>query len=252
MVAVIIEDERLSAERLLTMIDHLPNKIDVAATLESLKEAKAWFRDNSLPDMVFLDIQLGDGTAFDLMDDISVAVPIIFTTAYDNYAIKAFKFNSIDYLLKPIEQNKLEHAVDKLFEISRQPDDIFEKGKIDQLHRIINGDFKKRFLVKRGDQFIPVNVDQVAYFVYHQNTTWIITKDNQKFIVDQSLDQLENMVSPLEFYRVNRQMIITLSTISEIHSYFNSRLLIKLEPACQDEVIVARDRVAEFKRWMDL
>jgi len=252
MFAVIVEDERLSAERLDSMIRKQNLPVEIITILGSVNEAKDWFKDNSHPDLIFLDIQLGDGTAFDLIDDITPQVPIIFTTAFDEYAVRAFNFNSIDYLLKPIQADKLEKAVNKLTQLAVDPGVTKTHPEVGQLKRIIEGDFKKRFLVKRGDRFIPVDIKDIAYFNYQLDVTRILTWDGAKYLIDQSLDQLENMINPLDYFRINRQFIISLQSIKEIHTYFNSRLLINLDPDWEDGVIISREKVQEFKRWMNL
>lgn len=247
---VIIEDERLSADKLIRMIGQYDPQIEVVASLDSVKKGVNWFRENSPPDLVFLDIQLSDGTAFDLLNQINQSPPIIFTTAYDQYAIKAFKFNSIDYLLKPLEQDGLQQALDK-FKRTDQVETPSQQsfGKVDQL---INGEFKKRFLIKVGDQYQSIEVTNAAYFMYDDGLTYLFDKEGNKWPMDQSLDHLENMLHPLEFFRINRKFLISLGAISQIHSYFNSRLLLKLKHETNEEVIVSRDRVGDFKRWMDI
>lgn len=254
MQVVIIEDERPSAERLATQLGKISAGIEVIGTLGSVSETRQWFKDNSPPDLIFMDIQLGDGTAFDFLSDYQLNTPIIFTTAFDEYAIKAFEYNSIDYLLKPIDQGKLNHALEKLKNMNSETassfnlqDDVFQS-----VQRVVTGNFKKRFLVRLGDQFIPVDTAHIHYFYYDRGSSWIMTGEGKKYLIEHSLDQIENLVNPIDFYRINRQFIVTLRSIAEIHSYFNSRLLIQLKPTWNDDVIVARDRVTGFKRWMDL
>ncbi|MEQ9424644.1 MAG: LytTR family DNA-binding domain-containing protein [Cyclobacteriaceae bacterium] len=247
---VIVEDERPSADRLRRMISKCEGNIEVAAIIDSVKSGSDWFKENSPPDLMFLDIQLSDGTAFDLLNEISAKPPIIFTTAYDQYAIKAFKFNSVDYLLKPLNQQELEKALEKFYSMeSIEPAEISDFGSID---RIITGDFKRRFLVKIGEQYQKVEVDQIAYFQYDCGLTYIFCPDGKKYPIDHTLDSLENMLHPLEFFRINRKSLVSIKAIDQIHSYFNSRLLLKLNPRTDEDPIVSRDRVGGFKRWMDL
>lgn len=250
--ALIIEDERLSADRLKNLISKVEPGIEIIGILDSVQSSLAWFRDNSPPDILFLDIQLNDGTGFDLLSQVNHTFPVIFTTAYDNYAIKAFKFNGIDYLLKPIEEKDLAESIRKFKQLdSPKPENPVQQdfGKLQQL---ISGDFKKRFLVKLGEQFESIPVAEIAYFAYHEGMSYLVSKSSRKFPTDYSMEQLEGLVNPLEFFRVNRHILVTLSGIKEIHSYFNSRLLLNLAPEYQSEVIVSRDRVADFKRWMDI
>ncbi len=246
--ALIVEDERLSADRLKNMINEVAPELQIAAILDSVESSLEWFRDNSPPDLIFLDIQLNDGTGLDLLRESKTRCPVIFTTAYDDYAIKAFQYNSLDYLLKPVEEEDLKRAIAKFKEFSNE----HPRVDIPQVERIIARDFKKRFLVKLGDQYKPIDVTSIAYFTYENGLTYLITHDGERWPVDQSLEQVQEVLNPLDFYRVNRQTLISLKSIAEIHTYFNSRLLLKLLPDCPQEVIVARERVSHFKKWMDL
>lgn len=253
--ALIIEDERLSADRLKVLINKIDPEIRILDVLDSVSSARSWFRDNSPPDILFLDIQLNDGLGFDVLSELKFEIPVIFTTAYDNYAIKAFKFNSIDYLLKPIDETDLQHSIEKLRSQDRQSEPATISGvgqDFGQLKKILTGDFKKRFLVKLGDQYRSVNVETISYFHYQGGMTYLIANDGKKYPLDYTMDHIESLLHPLEFFRVNRKLVLSLSSIKEIHSYFNSRLLLKLAPELSEEVIVSRDRVADFKRWMDL
>jgi two-component system, LytTR family, response regulator LytT len=250
MQALIVEDEKHSSDRLKQLLLDVDHEVTVVGSPSSVEETRLWFRDHSVPDLIFMDIQLGDGTAFDVLPDISDKIPIIFTTAYDQFALKAFEYNSLDYLLKPIEKDKLRSAIEKYETRSGEPVDVHIK-RYDNLERILNGDFKKRFLVKLGDQYIPIEASEIHYFYYEDGACRLQTTD-KSYIIDHSLDQVDDMVNPMDFFRVNRQYIVTLRSIREIHSYFNSRLLIKLQPSSIQDVIVSRDRVGQFKRWMDL
>ena len=228
------------------------NDITVKAALDSVKSGIKWFKENPPPDLVFLDIQLSDGTAFDLLRELNQSPPIIFTTAYDQYAVKAFKFNSVDYLLKPLNQDELNRALDKFIR-SVSEDKVQSAGQVyNKIDNFLNGDFKKRFLVKVGKQFRSIEVSNVAYFIYDDGFTYICDKAGKRLPIDHSLDNLENMLHPLEFFRVNRKLLVALSSINQIHTYFNGRLLLKLNPAMIEEVVVSRDRVSDFKRWMDV
>lgn len=248
---VIVEDERLSADKLIRMLHKADPSINLLASIDSVKNGLQWFRENSPPDLLFLDIQLNDGTGFDLLKEIQHSPPVIFTTAYDQYAIRAFKFNSVDYLLKPLNQDELEQALEKYNQADHDntPRNHTNFGKIDS---IINGEFKKRFLIKVGEQYQSVDVAEIAYFMYDDGLTYVHTKDKRKLPIDHSLENLENMLHPLEFFRINRKLLVSLGAINQIHTYFNSRLLLKLIPETVDDVVVSRDRVGDFKRWMDV
>lgn len=247
---VIIEDERRSADKLGRMIAKHDASIEVIASIDSVKNAVEWFRENSPPDLVFLDIQLSDGTAFDLLSELENSPPIIFTTAYDQYAVKAFKYNSIDYLLKPLDQEELVNAIEKYRKSDLE--NTATNNSYSKIDKIINGEFKKRFLIKIGDQYKSVEVDSIAYFQYEDGLTYLHDREGKKWPMDQSLDHLEEVLHPLEFFRVNRKFLISLKAIDQIHSYFNSRLMLKLLPSSDEDIIVSRDRVSDFKRWMDV
>ncbi len=251
MQALIVEDERLSADRLKMQLQKLAPFLDLVGILDSVETAIDWFRDNSPPDVMFLDIQLNDGTGFDLLGKINATFPVVFTTAYDQYAIKAFKFNGIDYLLKPISDDELTAAISKLKSFSGT-EEVPNEVHFGQLQKIISGDFKRRFLIKIGEQFQSVGIAEIAYFHYTDGMCYAASYEERNYPIDYTMDQLEGLLNPMEFFRINRQILTSLTGIAEIHSYFNSRLLLKLNPDHKAEVIVSRDRVADFKRWMDL
>jgi two-component system, LytTR family, response regulator LytT len=249
---VIVEDEQLSAERLKHLVLKIDSSINVKEILPSVELAQEWFRDNSPPDVLLLDIQLSDGTAFDFLKSITTFPSIIFTTAYDEYALKAFKYNSIEYLLKPIEEEQLAKALQKFKALNRMPSEsntIIEK--IESVQKSITGNYKRRFLIKIGEQFLNVDVNQISYLFYENGACFLTTKAGKKMPIDYSLDQLEEILNPMEFFRINRQYLIRSEAIEEIHTYLNSRLLLKLKPDSVAEIIVSRDRVNNFKRWMD-
>ncbi|MEQ8713994.1 MAG: LytTR family DNA-binding domain-containing protein [Cyclobacteriaceae bacterium] len=248
---IIIEDELRSAERLRKMLIKLEADIEIDAILDSLVSAREWFRDNSPPDLAFLDIQLGDGTSFELLHELKSDFPVIFTTAFDQYAIKAFKYKSVDYLLKPVVEEELVQAIEKYQASGNLPSKPLVQDLV-STHRLITGDFKKRFLIKIGEQYKPVTIDEVAYFYSRDNQTYLMTLPGKHYPIDQSLEQIENSLNPLEFFRVSRKMLIGLNAIAEVHTYFNSRLLIKLQPSTDLECLVSRERVSDFKSWMDL
>ncbi|MFY0601362.1 MAG: response regulator transcription factor [Cyclobacteriaceae bacterium] len=249
---VIIEDERLSAERLQRLVGEFSDELRIVSVLDSVDSARSWLRDQSVPDLVLLDIQLSDGSGFDLLTSGDIKCPVIFTTAYDQYAIKAFKFDGVDYLLKPVDQKELEQALEKFERNREKRGSQQDKESVEKLNKIISGDFKKRFLVKLGDRMQSVNVEDVSYFLYENDLTHLVSNDASRWPIDHSLDQLEDLINPLDFFRVNRKLIVSLPSIKEIHSYFNSRLLLDLAPKLDQDVIVSRDRVSKFKHWMDI
>lgn len=247
---VIVEDERLTAERLRSLVLSCDENINVTTVLPSVNQAREWFRGNSLPDLLFLDIQLSDGTCFDVLKNLDPSPPVIFTTAYHEYAMKAFKFNSIDYLLKPIDKEELKKAILKFKSLNAEQL-MLRSMDYDKMNNIITHNYKKRFLIKLGDQYQNVDVQDIGFFHYEETTTYLVTLGEKKLPVDYSLDQLEELLNPMDFFRVNRQYLVQINAIRQINAYFNSRLILALSPKTSQEVIVSRDRVSDFKRWMD-
>jgi DNA-binding LytR/AlgR family response regulator len=242
---VIIEDERLSAQRLELMLQELSSDLRVVSRLSSVKQSIEWFATHSLPDLIFMDIQLNDGLSFEILDHIKGEPPVIFTTAYDEYAIRAFKFKSVDYLLKPIDQDELVLALQKY---SRHHQSGY--GPYSEISKMFSRDYRQRFLIKVGEQYVPVKTNEIAYFYFDNGMTYLRTFQQKRFPMDHSLERLMEMVDPLEFFRINRKLIVALNSVKQIHGYFNSRLLLKIEPEFEDEVIVSRERVNDFKGWI--
>ncbi len=248
---IIIEDEKPSARRLQRMLAELG--IEAMAMLHSVKEAVNWFKKNEHPDLILLDIQLSDGLSFEIFEQVVVNSAIIFTTAYDEYALKAFKLNSIDYLLKPIDDEELEIAINK-FEISR-PEKHDLMIDIDQIKRLLvnplEKSYKKRFTIKIGQHLRMVNTEEIECFYSDQKATYSYTQERKNYLMDFSLEQLEDELDPLKFFRVNRKFIVNVNSINDIISYTNSRLQIKLNNFSELEIIVSRERVKEFKQWLE-
>lgn len=247
---VIVEDERLTAERLRSLVLSCEKDISVSAMLPSVNKAIEWFRDNSPPDLIFFDVQLSDGTCFDVLKNLNPSPPVIFTTAYHEYAMKAFKFNSIDYLLKPIDKGELQQALTKFKSLNPTHFSLHD-ADYKKLNNIISNNHKRRFLVKLGDQYRNVDVQDIGFFQYEGTSTYLVTFNGKKLPVDYSLDQLEELLNPMDFFRVNRQFLVHINAISQINSYFNSRLILTLSSSTTPEVIVSRNRVPDFKKWMD-
>ncbi|NQZ74827.1 MAG: response regulator transcription factor [Ekhidna sp.] len=245
--AIIIEDEQLTAKRLLKLINE-HTSIEVLGTLHSVKSAKEWFQAHESPDILLLDIQLGDGTGFDILDSMKSYPQVIFTTAFDQYVLKIFKYNSIDYLLKPIKTEDLIKAVEKAKKVRNKGD---LDSMIQSLRSGIHNGFKKKFLVKTGLKYRSINTQDIAFFYSESSTTYLKTSSNESVIIDQSLDEIQTLVDPDLFFRVNRHMIICDSAIKSIDSYFNNRLLLTLIPEYAQQVIVSREKVKGFKLWLD-
>jgi DNA-binding LytR/AlgR family response regulator len=248
---IIIEDERPSARRLGRMLSGL--NIEAQAMLHSVKESVEWFKTNEHPDLILLDIQLSDGLSFEIFEEVSVNSAIIFTTAYDEYALKAFKLNSIDYLLKPIDDEELEIAIDKFK--SNQPDRHDLMVDINQIKKLLvnplDREYKRRFTIKVGQHLRVVDTDDIECFYSDHKATYCHTNHGKNYLMDYSLEQLDDKLDPLKFYRVNRKFLIHMEAISDIISYTNSRLQIKLNHFKEQEIIVSRERVKDFKNWLE-
>lgn len=250
MTITIIEDEKPSARRLQRMLEALG--FTVTKMLHSVEESVAWFQNEEHPDLIFLDIQLSDGLSFEIFETIPIASAVIFTTAYDEYALQAFKLNSIDYLLKPIDGTELKKAIGKYqARTSQQPvtldfDDI-KKLLVNPLER----EYKKRFSVKVGQHIKLVNIDEVECIYSENKGTYLFTSEGRNYLVDNTLEQLEDQLEPDAFFRVSRKFYVNIKAIKDIISYTNSRLQIKLNKFSEQEIVVSRERVKEFKEWLE-
>ncbi|WP_421870813.1 LytR/AlgR family response regulator transcription factor [Marinoscillum sp.] len=248
---LILEDEQLASDRLVGMLHDIDQELKIVGVLKSIDEGQKWFDSNELPDLVISDIRLLDGLSFDLFRNLELDVPVIFTTAYDQYAIKAFEVNSIDYLLKPILKDKLVAAIEKFKE--RKANNKFP-ADFESLYDLIQNQkksFKSRFLIKSGVKIVAVSIEKVAYFYSQNKLTYLVTKDGKKFPLDQTLEVLEEQLDPDVFMRANRQFIVSFGSISEIHPYFKGRLKIELEPASDLEIVISAEKTPDFKGWLD-
>ena len=247
MKVVIIEDEFFSSEKLSQQLKQLYPAIEILAVIPSVEVGLHWFKTHAEPDLIFSDIQLEDKKSFELFDQLSLETPIIYTTAFDQYAIQAFKQNSIDYLLKPIDLEDLRTALKKYENIEYR---LLKKGLRFQLDKP-KEEFKERFLVKKGSQLVVVKLEEVAYFKSDQKLNFLVTRDNQKFVIEQTLDQLTELLDAKKFNRISRSRLISLDSIHKIHHHFNGRLKLELNPPEEEEVFVSRERVHSFKEWLD-
>ena len=249
MKVIIIEDERPAAEKLLKAIQKADPSIEVAAVLNSVKTSVEWLQQNPLPDLLFMDIDLGDGLSFKIFDKINITSPVIFCTAYDEYWQEAFEHNSIDYLLKPVKQDKLEIALNKYDKLKQHFAASFQQ--LQQWHRHpADSGYKRRFLVKRGTDYISIKTEDIAYFYAAHKLVCMVDSRNQKFILDQSLAEIEKQVDPTQFYRVNRKYFVQQNAIKKIKSYPKSKLQLELEPPINEDIIISQENVAAFKEWM--
>lgn len=247
---IIIEDEKPAARLLQRKVEKLGLKVHTL--LHSVEEALDWFQHNMHPDLIFLDIQLSDGLSFEIFEQIDIKSAIIFTTAYDEYALRAFKLNSIDYLLKPIDEDELEIAVSK-FKNQIQKNSISTLD-FDMIKQMILGnerkEFKQRFSVKIGTQLKVISVDEIECFFSENKGTYLHTFENRNYLLDTTLEQVEEELNPKDFYRVSRKFLIPMKAIKEIQVYSNSRLKVILPSYKEEEVIVSREKVSDFKSWI--
>jgi two-component system LytT family response regulator len=248
MKALIIEDEILASKHLQQVLDEVGD-ISVITVLESITETIEWFRKNPHPEVVFMDIHLSDGSAFEIFKHINITCPIIFTTAYDEYALKAFKVNSIDYLLKPIEVNDVQKALKKLKGLSGS-----ESLKI-ALNNLITSyektsKYKKHFLIPlKGDKLIPVQTSDLACFYIDAGIVKAFSIDGKTYKFDYTLDELADLLDPELFFRANRQYIISRAAIKDIDLWFNSRLSVNLKIIAPEKILISKTRIGEFKKW---
>ncbi|CAM1357508.1 MULTISPECIES: LytR/AlgR family response regulator transcription factor [Tenacibaculum] len=248
---IIIEDEKPAARRLQRMLAVL--NLEAQQMLHSVEEAINWFQKNEHPDLIFLDIQLSDGLSFEIFEEVPVKSSIIFTTAYDEYALKAFKLNSIDYLLKPLDEDELKVAVDKF--INNKPKETDIQVNIDDIRKLlinpIDRKYKKRFTIKVGQHIKIIHTDEIECFYSENKATYIHTNSNRNYLIDHSLEYWQEQLDPEQFYRVNRTYIVHINAIKDIISYTNSRLQLKLHTYNEAEIIVSRERVKDFKNWIE-
>ena len=245
---VIIEDETPASNRLSKMLHQVMPQSTVLCSLDSIAAVETWFAAHPMPDLVLLDIHLADGTAFDLLKRVSITAPIIFTTAYDQYALEAFKSSSIDYLLKPIKQEDLKTALDKLRDLKK----LFT-APVEETHSTdatLRTGFKKRFVIRIGEHLKTLAADDIAYCYSESKMTYARSIDGRNFPMDHNLDALEHMLDPQLFFRINRQYIVSLKAIEEMRAYTKSRVIIRLKPAAKEAPVVSAERSADFKMWL--
>ena len=247
--ALIVEDEILAADNLVKILRDIGN-LDIIGILDSVNETVEWFQQNNAPEILFLDIHLADGSAFEIFDKIEVNCPVIFTTAYDEYALKAFKVNSIDYLLKPLEKNAVLKALEKHRKLT-----ISSSSVGNDLHNLFSwfrkqSSYKSNFLIPaKGDKLIPLNADDVLFFHIDLGNVRAVTSEGRSYNMDNTLDELSEMLNPALFFRANRQYIISRKAIKDIDLWFNNRLSVNLKVAVPEKILISKVRIPEFKSW---
>lgn len=245
---LVIEDEKPAARRLIQLIKERMPEAEIYDSIDTVTAAVRWLESNPAPDLIFLDIQLADGISFEIFEKVKVTAPIIFCTAFDQYAIKAFKLNSIDYLLKPVDPEELSNALNKFKSGRREP-----AISLEQIRSLIQPppkSFKTRFLVKIGERIQTVDVQNIAFFYSEDKVTFLQSRAGKKYIIDYTLDELEEMVSPETFFRLNRKYISAISAIKDVFTYSNSRLKIHLENCADNDILISREKMGAFKSWL--
>lgn len=245
---VILEDEAPASRRLTKLIHTYDPNIRILAVLERVADSITWFRQNPAPDIIFSDIQLADQLSFELFHQVKIDTPIIFITAYDEYALRAFKHYSLDYLLKPILLDRLKQSLDKYYQFRQ----TFSQPDFGELLRKINHKaYKQRFLVQKGDKLHAIPTENVAYFYAEHATVTLVTHDNSQHFINYSLDDLEQQLNPNYFFRANRQFLISFEAIEQLNYHFNRKLLMALQPATKKAVIISREKAGKLKDWLD-
>lgn len=248
---LIIEDEQLAANRLVRLLKELEPKLEVMDVLDSVEDSVAWLKEQEA-DLIFMDIQLADGNSFSIFEEVDVFTPIIFSTAYDQYAIRAFEVNSIDYLLKPVKREMLQKSLEK-FRRQQHEGQYVNIASLMQAFQDQQEEvgFQERFLISSHDRLHSIPVENIAFFYGQKRYVFLITKDNRRHIVDYTLGKLETLLDPRGFFRINRQFIISYQAIEQMHTYSKSRIKVVLAPSSDVEAIVSADRAKEFKQWLN-
>lgn len=246
MKVLIIEDEEAAARRLHKLLQELDPGIEVVGELDSISQSVRWLSKNPLPDLLLLDIHLADGASFEIFQQIKIDCPVVFITAYDQYAIEAFQHNAVDYLLKPIKRPDLERAIAKYRRWNQAPAVDYQK-----LAQVLQREpSQRRFLIRVGQNIRLIDLREVAYFYSEEKITFLMTQDGKRYPIDYSLDRLEELVDPARFFRINRQFIISIDAIREMHAYSKSRVKIELSPDIESDTIVSTERSPHFKKWL--
>ena len=250
MKVIIIEDEIPAANQLAKLLQSISNEIEVVKRLDSVSAAVSYFQSAPAADLIFMDIQLADGLSFDIFPQVQVKTPVIFTTAFDQYTLKAFKVNSIDYLLKPINENELGIAVEKYRELYHTRNNDFSDKLLKLVQDINTAKYKERLLVKRGQQLSFIKTEATAFCYADGKLCYAVDFSNNKHLLESNLSQLEEQLQPNRFYRINRHLLVNIDAIKKVHTWLGGRLKLEISPATTAETIVSRERVNGFKDWL--
>ncbi len=253
---LIVEDEELAVKKIQKTLFSVEPAANVVGVSDSIQSTVDWLNENPAPDLILMDIELADGQSFDIFSRVEVKSAVVFTTSYDEYALKAFKVNSIDYLLKPIQQEDLAAALDKyrqmktIYRDSERPAINMDTLVKELREKLQPKEYRKRFLVKHAQKLVSIDVEEIAYFFSDGRLNFFKTSDNRKFVVDYTMDELEEMLDADRYFRISRSFYISIDSVDQIHEYFGNRLLLNLKPAVDKEAVVSREKVADFKKWM--
>ena len=255
---LIIEDEELAVKKLRKTLASVDETAEVVGVADSIRSSVSWLESNPTPDLILMDIELADGQSFEIFDKVDVKSTVIFTTSYDEFALKAFKVNSVDYLLKPIQKEDLQAALEKLKKFKQMYGGNSSSApalNVDSLvkelqQKLQPKEYRKRFLVKHAQKLVSVEIDDIAYFYSDGRLNFFKTADNRKFVVDYTMDELEEMLDPDKYFRISRAFYVSIDSVDQIHDYFGNRLLLHLRPEVDKEALVSREKVTDFKKWM--
>jgi two-component system, LytTR family, response regulator LytT len=251
---LIVEDEELAVKKLQKTLLSIDRMVEVVGVTDSIKSTVDFLKQNAPPDLILMDIELADGQSFEVFNMVPVKNPVIFITSYDEYALKAFKVNSVDYLLKPVQKDELEAALNKYKELNAA-DNNKGSSDINNLIKELQNklqpkEYRKRFLVKQAQKLVSIEVDDIAYFYSDGRLNFFKTRDNRKFVVDYTMDELSDMLDPEKYFRISRAFYVSVESVDQIHDYFGNRLLLNLTPTVDKEALVSREKVMDFKKWM--
>ncbi len=249
---LVVEDEQLLARQLIKLVKELRTDAEIAGQTNSIESTVEWLTQNEKPDLILMDIELADGQCFSIFQSIEITSPVIFTTAYDEYALKAFTVNSIDYLLKPIKKEDLQRAFNKYDLFTSDKRSAYLTSIKSFVEKMVSTpiQYRERFLVKQGQKMLSIPIEDIAFFSAKNTLNFIHTKSKQKFVVDYTLDEIEEMVQPNDFFRANRQYILSHEIITEIHPWFNGKLKIEINIPLDEEIVISREKASIFKEWM--
>ena len=250
---LIIEDEQMAAQRLTEMLSELEPSAEIAGVLDSLESSIAYLKRSSDLDLIFMDIELGDGRSLEIFDQVKIDVPIIFITAYQEHALRAFKQNSIDYLLKPLHKSELKAALEKFHRLHNRQDAVLPPNMLQLLKEINIADqpsYKDRFLAKAGSRMVSVSTQKIAYFYTKDRSQFIKTSGNEDLLIDKPLDEIESELDGRQFFRANRQFIINYNHVEKVQAWLSGKLKVQVTPAAYEDIVVSRLRASDFKKWL--